>query len=155
MDLEGLNALLPWLLMSAGPILLAVVLVCWQRRHPTWLIRPDQTRDLERQVDQLRRELDTAGRRIDNQVELRMGELRRLLDQADLRIAQLRCHDSSSPGPSGAGGAGSKDRVLQLSRQGQGPEQIARQTGLDVGEVELILNLERTIRRSASADAGG
>ena len=75
-------------------------------------------------------------------------ELRRLIEQADARIAELRrlLDEPHQPGRYRADRPADprREEILRLSRQGLVPEEIARRLAMNVGEIELIINLQRS-----------
>jgi len=144
----------------AGGCLLAIGLA-WIRlrgrpraRHQQQL--PDEAY-IRSEIQDMMDQLDRLGERIDQQAEVRVAELRRLLTQADSTIAKLRSMAgqlqisigqeetaSRSPvmPPQSPEPVGSRtNEVLRLELQGLDAIEIARRTGMTVGEVELIMNL--------------
>lgn len=102
--------------------------------------------------------------RIESKIEI----LRALLKEADQKINALRTINSAASSPRGAGSNREKqnaertggehparpadnpykkDLVVQLSRRGMDTAAIARETGLGSGEVEFIVNLEKSRER--------
>ena len=86
-------------------------------------------------------------RNTDEQVRRRLVEFQRLLDQAENRIARL---DGTRPrGPDDPAGAGRStaahkaDEIARLALQGLNAIEIARRMNVDVGEVELMINLHK------------
>ena len=155
MYVDVLLPYVPWLLAAAAVLSLValVLLIVDRRRRSNWLAG-ESRQDLGREIGVLCRELQDATRRIDRHVETRITQLQQLLNQADRRIGQLRLPDTDPPADAHLpAGSLAPDRrlIVQLHRQGVTNEQIARAAGMEVGEVELILNLERA---SQSADAG-
>ena len=114
--------------------------------------RPDQEQTrlkldkAEELIDELGRLSDDVERRID-------GSLSRLQDalaRAEAAAAQLRRERSAAPSDTPAdapseGGAddGRTADIVRLASQGLDPVEIARRTGVNAGEVELVLNLTR------------
>ena len=119
-------------------------------------------------LEQLLIELHEAARRLNAQMDTKAGRLEALIRDADARISHLRQalaasasepHAQSAPPRVGspeidvvvddstraAEPAGSdnlaRHRVLSLAREGKNPVQIAQDTGVPPGEVELILAL--------------
>ena len=73
----------------------------------------------------------------------RIDALKALLPEADRRIRRLR-ELSGAEGQTGAAGASDRtDEIRRLADAGAAPERIAERLGVDVGEVELLLNLQR------------
>jgi hypothetical protein len=103
---------------------------------------------LREDVADLVRQLDRLAEDIDARVEDRADKLRGLLTRADERIADLQRLSSQSPRPAREPPAAGSPRaeVLHLAGQGLDAVEIARRTNLDVGEVELVLSLERSVR---------
>jgi predicted RNase H-like nuclease (RuvC/YqgF family) len=98
---------------------------------------------LRHEVEELARQLDALAGRIDRQVDSRLEELKGLLADADARIAELRrlggpIQGLYVPTPDARGAD-----ILRLAQQGQETTEIARQLNMDIGRVELVLNLHR------------
>jgi hypothetical protein len=75
-----------------------------------------------------------------------VGQLRRLLAEVDQRIEELRRLSAQAVTTSGLARSAlerQQAEVFRLSRQGLDGVEIARRLELDVGEVELMLNLQR------------
>ncbi len=75
-----------------------------------------------------------------------VGQLRQLLAEVDQRIEELRQLSAQAVTASGLARSAlerQQAEVLRLSRQGLDGVEIARRLELDVGEVELMLNLQR------------
>ena len=158
MDPETADILLPYLLAVAAALaLLALGLVLWHRgRRTSWLQDAGERGELGSDIGRLRRELVEVGRRADQQLQVRLGELRGLLVEADQRIAQLRrqAEVPGHPRPGQAeppGRSAKHEAVLKLHRQGMSSEEIAAGADLDVGQVELILNLERLATKAGDS----
>lgn len=108
-----------------------------------------------------------------DKIDRRMGELRRLIKEADDRISSLETmsaravqqtqRPAAAPAPapassdpeedaqssrSLAGGSGRRASIIRLSRKGRSSEEIAQEIGMGRGEVELILNVENSRRRT-------
>ena len=93
-------------------------------------------------------ELEDLARRIVRRVDDRIGRLQELLEQADQRLGRLEelCRQAAAR-PSAASGSAAapiaRSEILRLSGQGLQSVEIARALQMDVGEVELVLNLQR------------
>ena len=87
------------------------------------------------------------GRDSDEKVHKRLAELQQLLDQAENRIARLeRARDGSADDTGGQGrpaAAHKADEITRLAGQGVEAVEIARRMNMDVGEVELMINLQK------------
>ncbi len=87
------------------------------------------------------------GRDSDEKVHKRLAELQQLLDQAENRIARLeRARDGSADDAGGQGrpaAAHKADEIASLAGQGVEAVEIARRMNIDVGEVELMINLQK------------
>ena len=119
-------------------------------------------------LEQLLIELHEAARRLNAQMDTRAARLEALIRDADARIAHLQQTPAASapapPAPSASPEAGSceidvvvddstpraeaakredavRQRILSLAREGRDPIQIAQDTGVPPGEVELIVAL--------------
>ncbi len=124
---------------------------------------------LRTDLGQLMIQLEELARRINGQIDTKFAKLEQSIADADKRIAALRVlieaskpaardpsADASDPatrtgdGPTADGRASDgpdaswlerHGAVYELADAGQSPEEIARQLGRRIGEVELILNL--------------
>ena len=127
-------------LISAGVLLLAVLLILKRRspgraRHGTDRPKLDETAKAQ-EIHALMSELEQLALRIDERVELQTSQLRQLLAEADEKIAQISesCSEENVLDP--------RDRyILRLNAQGVDPIEIARRMQMNVGEVELVVNL--------------
>ncbi len=101
----------------------------------------DDIRDLMAQLDRL-------AQQIDGRVETRLADLQKLLAAADERVTQLRALlEAPQPAtPAIKIREGLNNEILRLHREGADSVEIARTMRMDVGEVELILSLQRTGR---------
>ena len=93
------------------------------------------------------------GRDSDEKVHKRLTELQQQLDQAENRVARLeRARDGLADDAVGEGrpaAAAKADEIARLAGQGVEAVEIARRMNMDVGEVELMINLQKC--RSASS----
>jgi hypothetical protein len=121
-------------------------------------------------LQQLVVELHEASRRLNAQMDTKAARLEALIRDADERIAGLERQLASAeptqpPEPSGDSQPSSRinvvlddstpteetqeavdpvrERILSLAREGRNPVQIAKETGVPPGEVELILALQQ------------
>jgi hypothetical protein len=138
-------------LIAAGLILLIVYLVLARKRDVMRSLRKGQAANQaawNRDLRNMLAELQDLALRVDRRLNGRMERLSELIDQADRTIHRLeqRCQ----PGPEALGSHGHRDpackRVLTLAGQGLDPVEIARRMEMDVGEVQLVLQLQETGR---------
>jgi hypothetical protein len=98
---------------------------------------PPRTAELADRLEQL-------SRRLAADLDERTGEMERLLKEADARISELRrLSPAAGEGryePNGEGDA-RRAEVRRLCGRGLEPVEIARRMQMDVGEVELMINL--------------
>lgn len=114
---------------------------------------------LKGETDKLVVELHELGREIEGRLETRIRHLTRLISEADNVIEKLNAtvaaaRNCSSDGPNaGAEGDGNDDaekrdsireQIKTLSQAGKSPREIADIVEKPVGEVSLILGLEKT-----------
>ena len=164
-------------LIAAGLILLLIVVYLRDRQERIKPRTQPETRDRStsvlassaEDVGRLMDQLNELASRIDRRIESRLEELRRLLAEADKRIAEARLgrerERTTSEGPQPAEPTGAqeapaseasgqlpertaseavslqREKILSLKTQGLSAIEIARRMGMDVGEVELVLNL--------------
>jgi len=143
-------------------VLLLLVVFCLKLRMPAGgrdkaATRP-VTNSARNDTADLARQIELAAEKIDRQIAARLGELRKLLAQAEAATSDLDARlmriGRGWPGTYQAGGPGPDtgddpdgrvgDRhveILRLHDQGMDPLEIARQTGENLGEVQLVLNL--------------
>ena len=127
-------------------------------------------------LEQLLVEVHEAARRLNAQMDTKAARLEALIRDADERLTRLQrtAHvtapdqEPNAPQSSqesarldvlvGDGAPPDEDRqetdpvrlrILELAREGRGPVQIAQDTGVPPGEVELILALHASINASA------
>jgi predicted secreted protein len=120
----------------AGAVILLRRLVR-RRRRSKWRMQLQQVHDALSQME-------SASRRIADQTRDSMAQLESLLAQADRKIAQLRnlCGDGGEY-VSQAGPTELQPDVCRLKALGMDNPAIAQKLGIDAGEVELILRLDR------------
>jgi len=112
-----------------------------------------QLQELSRQINA---QADTKFAKLEAAIadaDRRIARLERLLQAADaLPAAGASPDESSSTSPAQPPERGDpfRRRVFELADAGLDPVQIAKQTGRNTGEIELILNLRR--RRTPPAD---
>jgi len=133
-----------WQWFLAGGLILAnvatvLVVVVVVRRHLRPAVAPGRPDEVAGQGNPPMADLDAR-------LAARAERLRRLLAAADERIAELR---RLSEEPHAAGVAAPladrrRSEILRLADEGVDPVGIARQVGMHVGEVELMLNLDRS-----------
>lgn len=102
------------------------------------------------EVRELMDRLGELSTQIDKRVDVRLDELNRALSQAQERVARLEALLEQNTGRSKGVirlGQGAGEEAELLSRQGLDAVEIARRMNVDVGEVELILNLQKSQRK--------
>ncbi len=106
---------------------------------------------LRNEVAELAGQLEDFARVIDKRVDERLTQLQELLAETDSKIRQLK--HLTAGGPSNHLPPEWSDRIVALAAQGLGSVEIARKLQIDVGEVDLALNLYRTRSRQDAAAA--
>ncbi len=154
-----LTGILAGCLIGAGVVLLLIVvrLKSYAKESPS--VNPadcspddaaDERRQVHADVHELMGQLDALAGQIDERIELRLGELRQLMAEVDGKIAQGReaidthepPHQSGIPVESHRATIDPRhEEILHLKSQGLDTIEIARRTQMNVGEVELVLNL--------------
>ena len=149
----------PWVLagstalFNVATILIVVAIVRLHRRSG---VEGDER--IGQDVAELVEQLDRLADHIDARLERRSAVLERQLAAADERIAELRrltetpglirsVGDESlaiSPSESGRDPRGRRAEILRLVRQDVDPVEIASRLHIDVGEVELVVHLDRS-----------
>jgi hypothetical protein len=136
-------------LIAAGLILLVVYLVLIRRRDVMRRLRKGQGEKQaawNRDVRNMLSELEQLASRIDRRLNQRMEKLTELICEADETIDRLqrRSNDAADPDrPQGAHDPACR-QVLALAGQGLDAIEIARRMEMDVGEVQLVLQLQET-----------
>lgn len=126
-------------LVIAGVLLLAAAAVLRFTRKRRQNRHPQSAQELADLMEQL----ENLALRIEERIDRRLEEVRQECDRATCKIAELRslgAPKADSPAPRAPARSA---EALRLHRQGLSAVEIARQTGLDIGEVELVLNLHR------------
>lgn len=156
--------LIPVVAMALGLILIAWHVIEQRRKNAPPPAAPaidaDELRALARDVRALNDELA-------RQTEARAQQLEALIEQADQRLAALRqasqprtdhievkpARPAQAPATFAAPQHAPMDQrhgvVYSLADAGHSPAQIAKQTGIPTGQVELILGLRRIAREPA------
>jgi hypothetical protein len=141
---NALPVVLPAAACGALVTILTVALVARFRRRR---VRRRDLPNLRSDVAELAGQLEDYARQIDQQVVQRLDRLEALLAEADGKEAELR-RLLEAQGKAGADGTprprGGDDQVVALAAQGLDSVEIARRLGMEVGEVELMLNLHRS-----------
>ncbi|MFP4354596.1 MAG: DUF6115 domain-containing protein [Phycisphaerae bacterium] len=96
--------------------------------------------DVRRMMD----ELADLAEQIDVRMDSRIQQLQEAIGQADARLRQLRQSQEPPCRPDyQTVGDPAHGEILRLDRQGLDAVEIARRMEMDIGEVELVLNLNR------------
>lgn len=112
-------------------------------------------------INELMVRLEELSREICGQIDTRFAKLERVLVEADRKIAELRAlqRHGGAASPSAAGAPAAPPpppdprhvAVFERAQGGASPLEIAREMGMNVGEVELVLSLERSRRKLCGA----
>ncbi len=140
---DALPLALPAAAAGALVVAMAVIAARLARRRPRDIDLPSLRSD----VAELAGELEDYARQIDRQVAQRLEHLKALLAEAESKQQELRrlleaAAKTATEDPGRSRIANSQ--VLALASQGLDSVEIARRLQMDVGEVELILNLHRS-----------
>ncbi len=93
--------------------------------------------------------LEETSRRVNGQLETRFQTLNRLLADADARISELKALADRRLPPAPPGGLPADPQIAEICRHadaGMDPGEIARKTGRQRGEIDLILSLRKAAR---------
>jgi hypothetical protein len=146
--------LLYYVVPAAAVLVVAVVVVVIQLQSPRQAPPPAGQDDLPL-ADELveSREAFAPGESdeaipepLAEELDARVGKLHQLLAEVDQRIEELRRLSTDALAASNLARSALERQhreVLRLSRQGLDAVEVARRLELDVGEVELMLNLQR------------
>ena len=92
-------------------------------------------------------ELEELAGRIDQELARRLSELRELLARIDGKLDQLRRLADRPAAGDGADAPAPREskrqEALRLAERGADPVEIARRLDMDVGEVQLLINIKR------------
>lgn len=132
---------------ACGLILAGLALVWRLHRHGGADAARTGQASFESDADRLIGELEEKYRQIDRRLRERLAELERLLARAEQAAQGIQTpaperHDDGAD--SQPRKPSRQEEVLQLSSRGMNEIEIARMTGMDVGQVRLILHLCRT-----------
>ena len=136
-----------WLALGAGLLGAGLIAVSVARRRPPGAA-PDGAEEIRRDLARLVEELRSSAR---GQVERLDREVRRLQEtiaeaeraRLALEEARLRAAPPAPAAPAPRPANPLHSRVFELRDAGKDPADIGVETGLEVGEVELILGLRR------------
>ncbi|MFW6133711.1 MAG: hypothetical protein ACOC8F_07415 [Planctomycetota bacterium] len=140
-----------WALLGAGTVFglvtLGLAVVVRRRRRPADRSNVASQPRLGEAAGNSPEDVDRLLRRADQiagELDAKAGRLERLISEADARIARMGAPEADPPGQYAADGpdAATRDAIVRLRRNEVAPADIARRLGMDVGEVELVLNLD-------------
>ena len=108
-------------------------------------------------INELMLRLEELSREICGQIDTRFAKLEHAIREADAKLAALRAATEAPTPVDPAGSDAPVDpkhaEVCRRARDGQIALQIAREMDMPVGEVELILSLQRSRQSAAPAVA--
>ncbi|MGA2265099.1 MAG: hypothetical protein ABSH10_01545 [Phycisphaerae bacterium] len=136
-----------WILPAAAGLVAGVLLAVAGTRLARRGRKRTNLTALRNDVADLAGQLEDFARRIDGRVDDRLDRLQALLAEADKKQQELRrlTEAAGQPGGKLAGASGgASGQVLALASQGLDSVEIARRLKMDVGEVELMINLHRS-----------
>lgn len=158
----------PLLAMLLGLAVLAFTLMRMSRRrraarvdgragHHADLHNSRRETQAREDIDELMVRLEELSREICGQIDTRFAKLEHLLTRAERTLAALKPAESPAASPAGPADPPAEvpppeadpkhEEIWALAAQGRPAVEIARQAGMTIGEVELVLSLERSRRR--------
>ena len=141
-DSEHVRIIVGFLLMQAGVLLTAAIIIRrLLSRHGA--ARFDSGAPVRQTIRQLMTELDALAARVDARIDGRLAELKAQSARAEAAAEKLRRAPPEGGDAVQSGGPKAAE-IRRLHRQGLDSVEIARHVGLEVGEVELVLNLQRS-----------
>lgn len=147
--------------MEAGMILLGVsllvsilIMVVYFRRLFAFLRGAGQLPKNCNQINEWVVESDIAFEKLSKTLEERKEIAKELIAQLDAKIEKLRSMTMALdremvPVAEEVSGQGLEWEVMKMAEEGRGCSEIARQTGLSIGEIQLIIHLKRCQETSA------
>ena len=140
----------PYLFLLLGVVALVLVLIRRRRRQP-FDTRPPGTfdgpaRDPKQELERLLLEIQDLSRDHIAKLDTKIRLLTQLLQDCDRKKAEIEALLGRSTSPAPAQGRSANplhDQVYTLLDAGQDVSAICQATGLEKGEVELILGLRR------------
>lgn len=124
--------------------------------------RPGESERLRKQMEDLLIQLQEVAREVNATLDTKMIALNQLVEEAEQRIRELKdllarvetAQAQTSPAPQAAvketpappearRSSQAEETVVRLAGQGKTPLDIARETGLSRGEIDLVLALRR------------
>jgi len=155
------------LILCAGGLTIFYAVLRPMRRRKDPLTKPSSLslagqREVERQLTELIVELEKMARQMTAQLDTRAAKLELLIQEADVRLAALKCSGESAaplrpvqPASDPLQIPDSRyDSIYDLAAQGKSARQIAQELGRPDGEIELILALHAQNRPSTELMAG-
>lgn len=153
LNLTGIELALTFL--AGSILLLLVVMVAYFRRMTASLAGGRAKHPKTEQLEDWVRESEIICDRLSKALEERKEIAHRLIAQLDARIETLRSMTVGMDRDEGAivsesAGEDQELQILKMLDGGKDLQEVARQTGLSIGEVQFILNLKR-YQESSSA----
>jgi len=145
---------------AATVVVVALVIRLHLHRVRAWQTMPPAAIEaLRRSLAEQARRMEQLTDRIETQLARRDDRLEALLAELDCRLAEIRRGTAGLASPAGT----DEDdlprprrlQVLRLADQNVAPLEIARGLHMDIGEIELILALRRTITDEPAPDIVG
>jgi hypothetical protein len=134
--------------LTGSVLLLLIIMVAYFRRVMAFLKGPKPVYKNPEQIREWVEESENVFKQLSETLEQRKEIANRLIAQLDLKIGALRSMMAEAervmiPIAEEVGGKEKEAEVLEMAEGGQDFLEIARQTGLSVGEVQFIMNLKK------------
>lgn len=136
------------MLLAGSILLLLVIMVAYFRRMMTFL---RGNREVDRNLEKMKqwvRESEIICNNLSKTLEERKEIAHHLIAQLDAKIEALRSMTvgmdrDGGPIVSESAGESRELQILKMLERGKDLREVARHTGLSIGEVQFILNLKR------------
>ncbi len=146
LNMTGLEA--GFIVLTGSVLLSLMIMVAYFRRVMSLLKGP---KPVEIRSEQLRRwveESEIVFEKLSKTLDERKAIADRLIAQMDLKIERLRSmmavlDRGTLPVAEEIAGKERETEVLEMAKGGRDLPEIAKQTGLSIGEIQLIMNLKR------------